>query len=354
MKNFLKTLPRLACCALLGAALLALPRETADGVRQGLHLLGSDVLPSLFPFLVLSSYLSLSGAADGLCRLLRRCTKRLFRMSEGALIAVLMGLIGGYPVGPKTAADLYRAGRVSRNEAERLIYFTANVSPAFAVSFVGLFTLRNAAAGALLYAAAVLSALTVGWLCRFLADGKPPVPAADLPARHAVTGAVASATQAALSVAGWVLTFAVGSALLDNAGLPSAAVLFLRSVIEVTTGCRAVAGAVALPVTAAVVGFGGLAVLCQIAPYAEECGVPLRRVFALRGVNAALCALYAEGLTKLFPQAVPAAVLLGAPRPALSAGVPAAALLTVTAAIFVLEVDNRRKTCYNTGRKNRE
>ncbi len=354
MKNFLKTLPRLACCGLLGTALLALPRETAAGVRAGLQMLGTDVLPSLFPFLVLASYLSLSGAADGLCHVLRRVTRRFFRMSEGALPAVLMGLVGGYPVGPKTAAELYRTGRVSRNEAERLLYFTANVSPAFAVSYVGLFLLQNAAAGALLYAAAVLSSLTLGWLCRFLSDGKPPVPAANLPSRHAVTGAVASATEASLSIAGWVLTFAVASSLLEKAGLPPAVTLFLRSVVEITTGCRAVAGAVALPVTAAAVGFGGLAVLCQMAPYAETCCVPLRRLFAARGVNAALCALYAESLLKLFPQAVPAAVLLGAPRPALSAGLPAAALLTVTAAIFVWEVDNRRKKCYNNRRENRE
>ena len=56
-------------------------------------------------------------------------------MAAGALV---LGLAGGYPVGARTAAELYAQGALTRDEAERLLTFWNNANPAFLLSGLGL------------------------------------------------------------------------------------------------------------------------------------------------------------------------------------------------------------------------
>ena len=67
--------------AAFAAALLAAPAEASDAARQGLSLCLQTVLPSLFPFFVLSSLVVASGAADGSGRVLAPLMRPLFGVS---------------------------------------------------------------------------------------------------------------------------------------------------------------------------------------------------------------------------------------------------------------------------------
>ncbi len=49
---------------LLAAALLVLSKEVGDGVREGLSICTNVVIPSLFPFMILSSFLALSPLSE--------------------------------------------------------------------------------------------------------------------------------------------------------------------------------------------------------------------------------------------------------------------------------------------------
>ncbi|MBQ9460228.1 MAG: sporulation protein, partial [Oscillospiraceae bacterium] len=107
--------------ALFAASLLLFPVEAADAARQGLALCLQSVLPSLFPFFVLSSLLVSCGAGDACARAFGPAMRPLFGMGGSGALALAMGLAGGYPVGARTAAELYRDGALSRSEAERLL-----------------------------------------------------------------------------------------------------------------------------------------------------------------------------------------------------------------------------------------
>ena len=122
-------------CAVL--ALMRWPQESMAAARDGLALCGNVIIPSLFPFFVLASLVVDLGLAAYLGRALEPVMRPLFHISGSCAAAVAMGFIGGYPVGARTALQLYQQGLCTKTEAERLLSFCNNSGPAFILGVVG-------------------------------------------------------------------------------------------------------------------------------------------------------------------------------------------------------------------------
>ena len=88
-------------CATL--ALMLYPQPAMEAARSGLRLCYNVIIPSLFPFFVLSSLVVELGLAGYLGRLLEGLMRPLFRVGGACASAVALGFIGGYPVGAKAA-----------------------------------------------------------------------------------------------------------------------------------------------------------------------------------------------------------------------------------------------------------
>ena len=93
-------LPLLAvlCCLF---ALLLLPEVSAQAARDAMLLCAQTLIPSLFPFFVLSSLLIACGASELLSALLSPLMRPLFGLSGAGAAALALGLCGGYPVGAR-------------------------------------------------------------------------------------------------------------------------------------------------------------------------------------------------------------------------------------------------------------
>ena len=58
-------------------------------------------------------------------------------------LVLTAGWLGGYPMGAKTAADLYRAGRITKKQGNRLLLLACAPSPMFLTGFLGELISRN-------------------------------------------------------------------------------------------------------------------------------------------------------------------------------------------------------------------
>ena len=331
-------LTKLIPAAVMLFLLLRFPREMTDGVRQGLTLCGTAVIPSLFPFLTLCTFIARSGLCALAGRKLERPAQKLLRLPGAAAGAVLLGLCGGYPAGTRMTSQLLEAGSITRSQAQRMCLFCVSAGPAFVTGTVGASMLKNRAAGWLLFGALTLADLTVGVLLRF-ADEEPSVRSLPLrrqPFARCFCESVADAGGSMLPICAWILLFSGICAVLEK--LPQSVSVPLVCVLEVTNGCKTgVQHGLSLPVLAAILGFGGLSVHCQILPDVTACGVPLSRFWAFRTVCGALAAVYCAVLLRWFPQAQTVALLRAdMPIRAVSASVPTSAALLVTAAVFIL------------------
>ena len=221
----------LAALALLiaTAGLVAAPAQAIAGARDGLTLCFNVIVPSMFPFFVLSSLVVDLGLAAYLGRAMEGLMRPLFRVSGSCAAAVALGFIGGYPVGARTALQLYDQGLCSKPEAERLLAFCNNSGPAFILGVVGAGIFGDSRVGLLLYLTHALASLMVGLLFRFYggrgetraSPSRPkPIRTVTLPA--AFTGAVSRSLQSTLNICAFVVFFAVVLRLLSAFGVLAA------------------------------------------------------------------------------------------------------------------------------------
>ena len=115
---------------LMLSALVMHTEQSVSAAREGVSLCINVILPSLFPFFVVSTLAVELGLIEHAGKLIERFMYPLFHVNGSCAGAFLLGIIGGYPVGARTAISLYRKGQCSRDEAERMLSFCNNSGPA--------------------------------------------------------------------------------------------------------------------------------------------------------------------------------------------------------------------------------
>ena len=142
--------------------LVIFSRSNLNAAKNGLSLWATCVVPSLFPFFIMTNLLSQTKVVDFTGKLLNKLMRPLFNVPGIGGFAFVMGLISGYPVGAKIVADFRENGKVTKDEGERLLAFTNNSGPLFILSSVGIALFGDTATGLLLLCTHVLSCITVG------------------------------------------------------------------------------------------------------------------------------------------------------------------------------------------------
>lgn len=305
---------------LLLLALVLFPQEAVSAAKNGVELSINVILPSLFPFFVLSTLCVELGLLQHLGALLERLMYPLFRVSGSCAGAFLLGIVGGYPVGARTAIELYQNGQCTKTEAERLLSFCNNSGPAFILGVVGAGIFSSSTAGLWLYGAHVAASILVGFLFRFYGgnDIMKPHPKMQQVNNQSLTEAftysVKSAFYGTLNICGFVIFFtvlirmlfltgvitklaALIAWLLRDLGLrPEWVESLLSGAIEMTSGVwslRDVAGTLGdrLCMAAFILGWAGLSVHCQVLSFIGSTGLSTRTYFfgkLLHGVFSAV------------------------------------------------------------------
>ena len=290
--------------ALAFGALILMPEFTSAAVTDGLRLCAGVIVPSLFPFFVCTNLMTRLGLTDRLTRLLRPLGRRLF--GSAALTApFVLGLLGGYPAGAKVTANLYRDGRLTKEQAETALRFCNNSGPAFVFGVMGSRVFGSVRAGAALYLIHAASALLCGVLHKQCGAEKAALPEGNAERFSAAfTLSVRDAGETALQVGMFVTVFSVLSAFgrrLFCAVLPEALLPFFAGMLELSGGAQVLSEAVLpLPfrfITASfLLGFGGLSVLAQSRALLEQAGLGDSKLFPAKLRHGLFSALLAASL----------------------------------------------------------
>ena len=296
---------------LCGAGLLCYSKAVSAAMTQALALCVQVLLPSLFPFFVLSSMFISTGVIQRLSPRLEKPFQWLFGLPGSFGAALLLGAAGGYPVGAKTIATLYQQGQCSRRDAEKALRFCNNAGPAFLISAVGASLLQDPHAGLKLYAVHVLSALIIGFIYRKNTDHvKYHCITADHMRNTATISlflrAVTDAFSSFLNVSAFVLIFSVISTMLQQLPLidslhclPGGGILWyglLAGFLELTSGVACLTqgvlpSSILLPALSFLCGWGGCSVQFQTISLLHDAGLSCRQYLKsklLQGILAAL------------------------------------------------------------------
>ena len=264
-------------CALcgLGIFVLILDSPTAlSGAAEGVDLCLKTLIPGLFPFFVLSGLLTSALPGGGL---------------------VLAGILGGYPVGARNAAQAWQSGQLSRDDAERMTVLYNCPGPAFIFGVAGqMFSVRETS---VLWAIYLTS---VGALWFLLPKAKP---SSKAPKSLTLPESVHRSLGAMASVCGWVVLMRTVLAVLERWVLwllPTWGRAAVCGALELTNGMLMLAGVeekLRFVLAAGMLGFGGICVAMQTLGVTR--GLSFQRYFPGKILQCCICTALSSLYTKI-------------------------------------------------------
>ena len=277
-------------------------RAAGKAALEGIELCIRSVIPALFPFFLISGYLTGSISGSGFFG-------TLFHMPRHCGTVILTGLLAGYPVGARLSAQQYRTGMLTKSQADRLLWFCSQAGPSF---LFGILTsqMGNTRSVCMLWAIQLLSSLSVAWIL--------PPQTDPLPIQYRFPGSgtdvMTSSLKAMASVCGWIMIFRV---IIDFFRrwflwqLPEVIQILLSGLLELTNGCLMLPQIPDLRLrfllAAVMLNFGGVCVLMQT--HSVTSGLNFRGYLYGKTLQTVFATLYAGVFMGLFWTWIPIAFL---------------------------------------------
>lgn len=293
MKRLSKTV-LLSFIFAFAAVLTVFSERATQYATEGLRLCALCIVPSLFPYMVIANMMISGGAADFIGRLLP--VSRLYGLPRAASAPILLGAVCGFPVGAKSACDMYKTGIISKTEAEALIGAANNTGPSFVVSVIGATFFKSPLFGWLLYGAQLLSSFVASIIVnRFIFPIKEQKGKSEAICESKINffQAVSDSVSGVLTVCGFIVFFTVisGFSLPYISSLSPTAAGVFSSILEFTTGSRLAAemgGCVGRFLCGLAVGWAGISVFCQTLAFTSPLGLSPKRLLATKALQGIL------------------------------------------------------------------
>ncbi len=262
---------------------------------NGLTLWLNTVVPSLFPFMVISSWLSFGSLrsknpAD-------KITLRLFGVPAALMPVFVIGIISGYPVGARLISSLYSEDRITRATAEHMLSFCNNAGIVFIISAVASSMLSDSRSGLFFIGICAFSSLFTGMIYNLLfpcRDSMRFIPRGTAKGTGIYT-AISSAVRSILMVGGCIIFFfVVSESVMDL--LPVSDGLMrglIGGILEFTGGIGFLASSgypkkVVYPLIAALLCWGGFSVHLQTLALVESDEIDMRKYMVCKAFSAAV------------------------------------------------------------------
>ena len=266
-----KSKPLQGLMAVIGFLVLIIDsRQALTGAVEGIELCMKTVIPSLFPFFVLSMMLTQS--LDPHDTSIPASVAEFLKIPPAASSVLIPSVFGGYPVGAKCIGELYHEKQITKCDAERLLGFCSNAGPAFLFGMIsGLFPERK-----------------IIWLLWFIHIFSAAMTAVTIPdeitktenqhmnAKAPQNAIINSSAKAICLVCCWVILFRIIVSFCKKWFLwifPIWIQVLFTGVLELTNGCCELLLIQNLRLRfimcSCMLAFGGICVVCQTAAVTE-------------------------------------------------------------------------------------
>lgn len=325
-----------------GMLVLILDGKTAlHGAITGMDLCIRTLIPSLFPFFVLS--ILLTGALSGQPLKWLQPIGTITGIPKGAESLLAVSILGGYPVGAQSISLLHQQGQIDSSQAMRLLAFCNNAGPAFIFGVLGtMFTDRKNVW--LLWFIHIFSAFFVGAV---LPKNQTTEIVQPIIRQIRITDALAQALKTMALVCGWVICIKIILVFTESwflRFLPASMQIVISGITELSNGCLRLpeleCEGLRFLIASFFLSFGGLCVTLQTASVAD--GISMKFYFPGKMLQCCISILLSCVFQFSFP-------------PASRCNCPGVVLLSASAAIFLISffryskkvVEFRRPLMYN-------
>ncbi|ABB15289.1 sporulation integral membrane protein YlbJ [Carboxydothermus hydrogenoformans] len=257
------------------------PMAVYQGAKSGVDLWLQIIIPTLLPFFIVAELLNKNDVFLMLGSIFEFILRPLFNVPGVAALSIVMGFMSGFPVGSIVVANLREQKLITREEGERLLAFTNNVSPLFLISTVGITLFNNPLYGSFLLIGHYGASITIGLILGIGARRKREISkstnfaiitsSSNLPFGKTLQEAIETAFHKIFLVGGFIIFFAVVISLAEKTFLPNSGIItaLFAGFLEISNGIKKIAELNFTPLTkfiltSFILSFGGISVLAQI------------------------------------------------------------------------------------------
>ncbi len=291
----------------MGIGILLFPIESTRACLYGFTLWAKCVLPSIFPFMIVTFLVINTPIGNTINKIFSKFTRWL-RLPSCTLTCLFMALISGYPTGARVVSQYASKQLITKKQANILSMLCSIGGPLFVISSVGGEMFLSTGIGIKIY----LTHVTVNLLAilLFFKDKKNDYPLTIPKVTHnnnilhecfqtsiiavLVSGAFIAFFYTVYQIAQLLNLFYPFTILLKPLFGEQITSAFLTGFIEMTAGCS-IASARCDKLSIATCGFlitfGGVSILCQQLAYLIPAGVKPLRFIAVKLIQATLCFL---------------------------------------------------------------
>ena len=292
--------PISTACAML---LLIIDGKTAlSGATDGILLCLQSLIPSLFPFFILSTMLTSSIAGIPI-RFLNPIAK-LCRIPFSCTSLLAVGFLGGYPIGAQNVALMYRKGYLSDHQAKRMIVFCNNAGPSFLFGVLGSMFSEPKVLW-FLWFVHIISALLVGFIIPGSDDARTGTPSQQ---QISLPAALEISVKTMALVCGWVIISRMALKFLQRWFLwlfPEWVQVLVTGILELSNGCIQLSNisceGLRFTMAAAFLSLGGVCVSLQTASVSRD--IPQNLYFPGKLLQCCFSVTACSILQFLFPSA---------------------------------------------------
>lgn len=287
--------------------LLRFPEEAVFAAQKGMQLWLNTLIPTLLPFIILTGFLIHTNGIEKIFSPFSSIWRILFGLSPDGAYAFLIGMLCGYPMGAKITSDLYRYKRICRTEAEYLLTFCSNPSPAFVITYLTGSCLKNTVSAGRIFTVLLISNFLCMIFFRFVIYKNQTATAAlhSLVKKETsiftslgemIDVSIMNGFETITRMGGYILMFSIMSAWLRHYWIFETEILhLLLGMLEITTGLASLSTG-SLPfytrliMSISLTAFGGFCILGQTKSVIDK-NLSILPYFSAKCLNAALAAV---------------------------------------------------------------
>ena len=328
--------------------LLAFPKDIRNGGSNGAFLCIQVLIPSLFPFMILSDFLVRSGLTLRIPKLFGKISELLFKLPKETFAVFLLSLIGGYPVGARGIKALFEKGHINESEAKRMALFLIGAGPGFLLTFIGSVMLRDIKAGYILLISQTITIILTGILTRFSKDSSLRASTEKNTGRENIDAgclveSVNSTVKAIAQLSGLVVMFSAICEVYLNLAGGNVLLRPLCAFLEITTGSKILSEGYPLPLISFFTAFGGICVHLQIHSLLTPLRVSKVKFLLFRLLSAFVSMGITSLILKIFPRDTEVFSTIESTTPTLSGSIFGSLMLILFSTLFLISLKTHKK-----------
>lgn len=251
----------------------------------------TSIFPSLFPFFVLSDILNNYNIINYIPNKIKNILKKLFNISSNALFIFFISILSGFPSNARNIKNLYKENKISKEEAEHLLFFTHFSNPMFILGTLVTIFLNNKSLGLIILISHYLPNFIIALLLR--KNNNPnnnyTINKKNNPNFGIIfTKSIKSAIDSLLMILGTLTIFLIISTIIINLfNLNKVNTLLIKSILELTNGLKELSSLnfnnkILIILSSCILSFGGLSVHMQVINELTETNISYKNFFVGR------------------------------------------------------------------------